>query len=439
MLLMPKKDDYKPGDTVSVTTKEKQYSGVIMPSPDLQKVVLKLKTGYNLVLNKKSITAVKKEKILVVAQEKPRLPAVQHKKELKTIAILHTGGTISSHVDYKTGAVKAQFTPEEIIAKYPQLQEIVNLRSRLIRNMFSEDMRFAHYNILAKEIQKEIKEDVDGIIITHGTDTITYTAAALSFALEHVPIPVILVGSQRSSDRGSSDAALNLLSACRFIAQSDFGEVGICMHETSSDESCVLLPATKTRKMHSSRRDAFKAINARPFARITKEGKITWINQQYKKADKSRKLALKLFKEYLKIGLLKAHPNMYAKEFESYAAFHGLILEGTGLGHAPINVIDKETKEHDKILKSIAKLAKKMPVVMTSQALFGRINMNVYSTGRILKEKGVLGDYLDMPPETAFIKLAWAISNYPKAQVATIMHEDVRGEITKRSAHEDFL
>src|SRR3989344_5529762 len=436
---MPKKDEFTPGDSVLLTTKEKQYVGVLMPSPNAENVVLKLKTGYNMVLKKKSITAVKKEKATVIVQEKTKLPSVQHKKELKTIAILHTGGTISSHVDYVTGAVTAQFTPEELIAKYPQLQEITNIRSRLIRNMFSEDMRFAHYNILIKELQKEVKEGVQGIIITHGTDTLAYTAAALSFALENLPIPVLLVGSQRSSDRGSSDAALNLMSAARFIAQSDFGEVALCMHETSNDESCVLLPATKSRKMHSSRRDTFKAVNAKPFARITKEGKITWINQHYHKADPAKKLVVKPFKEELKIGILKSHPNMFAKELEPYMTYQGLIIEGTGLGHLPINVIDKETTEHGKILKALEKLAEKIPVVLTSQAFFGRVNLNVYATGRLLKQAGVLGDYLDILPETAFIKLAWLLSNYPKAQVATLMSENLRGEITKRSLHEDFL
>src|SRR3989338_1022513 len=436
---MPKKDEFTPGDSVLLTTKEKQYVGVLMPSPNAENVVLKLKTGYNMVLKKKSITAVKKEKATVIVQEKTKLPSVQHKKELKTIAILHTGGTIASEIDYATGGVVGRFTPEEIIAKYPQLTETANVRSRLLRNMSSADMRFPHYNILAKEIQKEIKEGVDGIIITHGTDTIAYTSAALAFALEHLPIPVILVGSQRSSDRGSSDAALNLLSAFRFISQSDFGEVGLCMHETSSDESCVLLPATKTRKFHTSRRDAFKTVNARPFARITKEGKITWINQQYHKVDKARKLVVKPFKEDLKVGLLKTHTHMYAKQFEVYSTFKGLVLEGTGMGHLPINTLDKETKEHEKIFKVIQQLAKKIPVVITSQTLFGRINLNVYSPGRVLKEAGVLGDYLDILPETALIKLAWLLSNYPKTQVAALMHENLRGEITKRSLHEDFL
>jgi len=192
--------------------------------------------------------------------------------------------------------------------------------------------------------------------------------------------------------------------------------------------------------MHSSRRDAFKAINARPFARITKEGKITWINQHYKKGDKTRKVLVRPFKENLKISIVKAHPNMFAKELEMYESFDGLVLEGMGLaGNFPINVIDKETKEHAKILKTLHKLTKKMPVIATSQAFFGRINMNVYSTGRLLQEAGILGNYLDLLSETAFIKLAWVLSNYPKKEVAAIMHENLRGEITKRSAHEDFL
>lgn len=437
---MVTKDNFKPGDNIIVTSKEKQHTGIVMPSPNAENLVLKLKSGYNLVLKKKKITEIKKEKTTTTpVQEKIKHTKIEYKQGLKTIALLHTGGTVASEINYETGGVSARFTPEEIVEKYPLLSHVANIRSRLIRNMFSEDMRFAHYNLLAKEIQKEIKEGVEGIIITHGTDTLAYTAAALSFALENLPIPVLLVGSQRSSDRGSSDAALNLLSATRFIAQSDFGEVGICMHETSNDESCVLLPATKTRKMHATRRDTFKTVNTRPFARITKEGKITWINQHYHKVDKTKKLAIKEFKEDLKIGILKSHPNMFAKEFEPYATFNGLIIEGTGIGCLPVNVVDKETKEHEKILKIIQKLAKKIPIVLTSQAFFGRVNLNVYATGHKIKEAGVLGDYLDMLPETAFIKLAWVLSNYPKNKIAELMQQNLRGEISRRSLHEDFL
>lgn len=437
---MAKKDVGQHGEHVLLKTKNKEFNGIIIPSPNDKNIVLKIKSGYNIVIDKKNIQAVKKQKEASPPQKVIHKPApLPVNKELKTITILHTGGTIASHIEYETGAVSAKFTPEEIVAMYPALEKTANIKSRLISNMFSEDLRFSHYNQITKEIKKEVDAGVHGIIITHGTDTMCYTATALAFALEHLPIPVLLVGSQRSSDRGSSDASLNLLCAVNCIAKTDVAEVGICMHETSSDEACVILPATKTRKMHSSRRDAFKAVNAQPLARIFKDGKITFLAEQYHKASNEHKLTLQLFKEDLKIGILKIHPNMCAKEFEQYASFHGLIIEGTGLGHAPINVIDKYTKEHANILKAIEKLAKKIPVVMTTQALFGRVNMNVYSTGRVLKEKGVLGDYSDMLPETAFIKLAWVLSNYPKDQVAKIMHENCRGEMTKRSVHDEFL
>jgi len=92
--------------------------------------------------------------------------------------------------------------------------------------------------------------------------------------LENLNIPVILVGAQRSSDRGSSDAFLNLVCAAHFIAKVDFSGAGICMHEPSSDDSCLILPACKTRKMHTSRRDAFKAINGNIIAKINKMGEI---------------------------------------------------------------------------------------------------------------------------------------------------------------------
>jgi glutamyl-tRNA(Gln) amidotransferase subunit D len=322
---------------------------------------------------------------------------------------------------------------------FPALEDLANIRSRLISNMFSEDMRFSHYNLIAKEIQQEIASGTQGIIITHGTDTLAYTAAALRFIFEHVPIPILLVGSQRSSDRGSTDAALNLLCAAQFTIKSDFADIGICMHTNSNDETCDILPATKTRKMHTSRRDAFKAINTQPYARVDTAGNITYLSKTYHVKDNSQKTIPKIFNEHLKIGILKIHPHMVAHEFENYQHFDGLILEGTGLGHAPINVIDDATKEHKKIADAIKKLAAKIPVVMTPQPLYGRVNMNVYSTGRTLKEIGVLGDSTDMLPETAFIKLAWLLSNYPKDRVKILMQENLRGEITKRSLQHDFL
>ena len=418
------------GDRVKIITRDAEHEGVLMPE-EKEFLVVKLDSGYNVGVAKASVKEVK-------LLEKKKEPAKQQikplpKRALPKISILHTGGTIASKVDYVTGAVVARFAPEELIAMFPELGEIASISSRLISNMFSEDIRFSHYNIIAKEIEKEIAAGAAGVIVTHGTDTLHYASAALAFMLQDLPVPVILVGSQRSSDRPSTDAALNLVSAVFFALRSDFAEVCVCMHENIDDESCAILPATKCRKMHTSRRDTFKAINTLPWARVNfSERKIEFLRAGYRKKAKGK---LKIFpmKENIKVGLLKVHPNMFAGEILAYKGFDGLILEGTGLGHAPINEIDSLTKEHAKIFDALNGLIKSGTVVaMASQAIYGRIDMNVYSTGRRLIEAGVLGNYCDMTPETAFIKLAWLLSNHPKEKARELFGKNLAGEISER-------
>lgn len=420
-----------------------------MPSSNKNVVMLKLDNGYNIGFQKKEVksmtttkkkpsvkkTSTKSKKGFTNKTEKGKTK-VTKKKNLKTVSILHCGGTIASKVDYETGAVKAKFKPEELMEMFPELGKIINIKSRLVANMMSENMRFAHYNQIAKEIEKE---KTDGIIITHGTDMLHYTAAALAFILEDLNIPVILVGAQRSSDRGSSDAFMNLKCAANFIAQSDFAEVAICMHSSTEDKTCSILPGVKSRKLHSSRRDAFQAVNSEPFASVNEEGKINWLRKTYVKQDGKRKLQLKLFKEK-KIGFLKAHPQMFSEELNIFEKFDGLILEGTGLGHFPTEKYDNNTKEHELITKAIEKLTKKIPVVMTTQTIFGGVNMNVYSPGRKLSEVGVLGNGQDLPAETAFIKLGWLLSNFEKSEISNLWNMNFRGEISnKRSFKKDFL
>ncbi|MBI4918532.1 Glu-tRNA(Gln) amidotransferase subunit GatD [archaeon] len=419
----------KPGDRVKVESNLGTFEGVLMPEEE-NFLVLKLDTGYNISINKKQA----KIKVLEARKEPQEKPLkTEQKKGLPTISILHTGGTIASKVDYETGAVYNKFTPEEMLRMFPELQNMANISSRLLSNMSSDDMRFSHYNIMAKAVDEEIKKGVKGVIITHGTDTMHYTGAALSFALENCPIPVLLVGAQRSSDRGSSDAASNLISAVTFIANTKYTGVALCMHEHSDDNHCVILPGTKCRKMHSSRRDAFQAINTTPIAKINYDSKQITLLKGPSKTE--GKFSLQLFDEKLKVGLLKVHTNMFVEEFKAFEKFDGLVIEGTGLGHAPINEIDKLTKEHEKIFEVIKKLSKNMPVVMTTQTIYGIVDMNVYTPGRRLLEIGVLGNYCDMTPETAFIKLAWLLSNHPK-QVKELFGQNLRGEISENIVHE---
>ncbi len=422
------------GDYIEVKTTKETFKGILLPESTNNYLVLKLNSGYNIGIDKKKVKSKKVLKKKATKREK-KLKITRNKK-LPTILILHTGGTIASKVDYKTGGVNPKTTPEELLNFFPELKKITNLKCKLISNIFSEDINFKHYNLLAKEIQKEANK-VDGIIITQGTDTIHYTSAALSFILENLGIPILIVGSQRSSDRASSDAFINLISAAIFITKTDYAGVSVCMHENMNDSQNIIIPGLKVRKMHTSRRDAFTPINTTPIARINYEKKsVTKITKNYLKKDKTKKIKLKLLNPNLKIGIIKSHPNMYAEEFKPYQKFDGLILEGTGLaGNFPINSDGKPiTFENKKIYNEIRQLAKKIPVIATSQCIFGRINMNVYTTGRKLQEAGVLGNMLDMTTETAFLKLAWLLSN--KKDPKKLMGTDLKGEINLRIGDE---
>lgn len=409
------------GDKVKVKTSKEEFVGILMPESINNKVVLKLESGYNIGIDKKKV---KSTKVLEKAKVKKEVSKrVKQNSKLDKISILHTGGTIASKVDYETGGVISRFTPEEILENVPELKKIGNIQARLISNVFSEDMTFKDYNKLAKEVEKEVKKGVKGIIITHGTDTLHYSSAALSFMLENLPIPVVFVGAQRSSDRGSSDSSMNLICAAQFIVKSNYQGVCVCMHKSMDDKTCLILPGVKVRKFHSSRRDAFKVVNDVPIAEIDKAGKVYSGKSKFDLG--KGKFKVHLIKENLKIGILKSHPNLSLKELSCYSGFDGLILEGTGLGHFPIN--------NKGILNSIKKLSKEMPLVMCSQTIFGRVNMNVYANGRELQEYVVSGE--DMLSEVAFIKLAFLLSNFKK-DVKDLIRTDLKGEINKRISDE---
>lgn len=421
----------KTGDLIEVKTKNECYMGVLMPSLT-GAVVVKLDSGYNIGIDKKSIISSKVLKPGKKSAGKGATKKYAHNKALKSVMILHTGGTVASKVSYETGGVISKFSPEELLDMFPELKDIVNINTRLVRNMFSEDMNFNHYNLLAKEVEKEVKKGIDGVIITHGTDTMHYTSCALSFALEDINIPVLLVGAQRSSDRGSSDAGFNLIKACEFISKTDFKGVGTCMHSSSGDDSCDIILGVNARKMHSSRRDAFKSVNKHPIANVNKE--IVYYGDYNKEGGK---LKLRLFNPKLKVGLVKAYPGMRADILKGFEKYDGLVIEGFGIaGNFPINDIDEYTKENKKIHNALKNLAKKIPVAATSQTIFGRVNMNVYSTGRLMKEMGILGDYLDMTTECSLVKLSWLLSNYPK-RVSELISKNIRGEISSRSEFEE--
>ena len=424
------------GDKIGVVTKDKKYDGIFIQSQNKDIITIKLNSGYNIGLNKKEI-----KKIKLISKTKPekKIFSSSINTNLKKISILHTGGTIASEVDYKTGAVFPRFNPEELVNMFPELNDIASINSRFIGNMWSQDMRIVHYNILAREIKKEIENGAKGVIVTHGTDTLHYTSAALSFALENLNVPVLLVGSQRSSDRGGSDARMNLLNAVYFAVHSDMKDVAICMHNSISDDYCAILPGLKTRKMHTSRRDAFKPINSKVWALVDyKKGEIKYIDKFFRR-DATGNLQLRLFNEKIKVGLLKSYVNMDSKQFLFFKNYNGLVIESSGLGSLPTTNFDKYTKEHKKIFDALKNLIKKnVVVVLAPQTIYGRINLNVYSNQREMQEIGVLGHLNDMTPETTFIKLYWLLSNYKKNEIKDLLTKNLRGEINERLMADEF-
>lgn len=412
--------NFKEGDYVRIRYDSDILIGTIITIKE--NITLKLDSGYNVSLKKSKVKEVK----IMKKNSKKEIKSEENyhiNKNLKTILILHTGGTLASKVDYKMGGVSSNFSPKEIINMFPELNKIANIKSELVFNLLSEDISFENYKILTNKIKKSM-DDVDGIIITHGTDTLGYTAAALSFIFENIPIPIILVGSQRSSDRGSTDSAMNLISATQFISKTNFTGVAICMHDSSSDLHCSILNPCKTRKMHTTRRDAFKNVNITPIAIIDNKNE----NISNTKYENRGKLIIKdKFEE--KVGIIKTYPGIDAKQISQFSSYKGLIIEGTGLGHTP-----------NRLIKEIKKLVNNgVVVVMTSQCIFGRVNMNVYSTGRELINAGVISGE-DMLTETAYIKLSWLLGNFKKDQVKYMMNDNLRGEINNRiTFEEDYL
>jgi glutamyl-tRNA(Gln) amidotransferase subunit D len=416
------------GDVIRVTKEGESWEGILIPRSEIgdeYHIVIKMKSGYNVGVNIDQSTKVEK----VGKGTKPKFeppPLPEQNKSLPRIAIVSTGGTIASRVDYRTGGVRAALSASELYSVVPELSEIAVVDTEILFSIFSENITSKHWIETAKTVAKHINNGVAGVVVAHGTDTLGYTAAALSFALQDLPVPVIMVASQRSADRPSSDAATNLVGAVKAAASAPFAEVVIAMHETVSDTSIVFHRGTKARKCHTSRRDTFKSVNALPLARM-EDDKLKMLTKSYRKRDGSRKLKLKPeFEE--KVAFVKAHPDLNPQVIDWYVekGYRGIILEGTGLGHVG-----------DYLFPAIRNAVKKDVIVcMTSQCIWGRLNMNVYDQGRDLLAMGVLS-LDDMLPETAFVKLRWVLGQTTKPEEAKkFLMENVANEYSPRTVYD---
>lgn len=397
---------------LEVKYKNQTLKGILLKE-DEEYLTLKLDSGYNSILKKEYLT------IEQEIEEKPKAktnPSPKINKNLVKITVLHTGGTIASKVDYRTGGVSSKFTAEELLNLFPQLNEKANIEPKMIGNIFSEDMRFDEYNLMLQEIKKAIENNSKGVIISHGTDTMHYSAAALQYATKNLPIPIILVGAQRSSDRASSDAFSNLDSAVDFIIENQklskqFRRVGICMHENISDNSFLILDSINAKKMHSTRRDAFKQINYKPFAKIQKE-KIQILRDDLLTSKPKEKLKIQEFNTHLRICFFKSHPNMFAEELDNLEKYDAVIIEGTGIGNLPEH--ENNEKKDGKILKALENLCKKTKVISGVQTTYGEVSLDIYSRGRDMQTAGIIGNRINLTTETTFCRTAHCLSQKEK-------------------------
>ncbi|AUB55051.1 glutamyl-tRNA(Gln) amidotransferase subunit D [Methanobacterium sp. MZ-A1] len=418
------------GDMISIKKETVKYRGMLLDraeDADQLHIVLKMDSGYNV-----GIAIDGAEVELIDKGEKPEinLPPldIQRDPEKKDVSIISTGGTVASVIDYKTGAVHPAFTADDLLRATPELLDEANISGKAIMNILSENMKPEFWVQAAQSVADEISGGADGVVVAHGTDTMHYTAAALSFILE-TPVPIVLTGAQRSSDRPSSDAFLNLMSSVA-IAKSDIAEVTVCMHSTENDNQAHIHRGTRVRKMHTSRRDTFNSINSPPLARV-KEGKVKIIdkNFHYHKRGECQLEVNDSLEE--KVGFIKSYPGITTEllDYHIDKGYKGLLIEGTGLGHCPDHLIPSLQRAADE----------KIPVVMTSQCLYGRTNLNVYSTGRKLLTAGVIPAG-DMLPEVAYVKLVWALGQTSqREEVKKIMQTNLKGEINEKSSSKYFL
>ncbi|HOT03214.1 MAG TPA: Glu-tRNA(Gln) amidotransferase subunit GatD [Methanolinea sp.] len=408
-------NDLRSGDLVRCIVGGSELKGTYITSRDGM-AVLKMESGYNIGVFPGDCTLIERPPPVKSEREE-----VIQDPSLPVLSIVSTGGTIASRIDYRTGAVTSQFDASDILRAIPGLSAIARYRTRKLYTILSENMTPSIWQELARAVYDEIQGGARGVIVTHGTDTMAYSAAALSFMLD-TPVPVVFVGSQRSADRPSSDNVMNALCSAS-VAVGDLGEVAVVMHGTTSDDRCAIHRGTRVRKMHTSRRDAFQSIGVPPLGYVDYPSlKVT-----LSPGTRGRGACEPALHDRLEpaCGLLYFSPGMSPDILNAYAGLRGVVIAGSGLGHVSTSLIPAIRELIDEGTL----------VVMTSQCLHGRVCDRVYDTGRDLIRAGVV-EGEDMLPETALVKLMWVLGNEPDSERARcMMQENLKGEYTRRSLH----
>jgi glutamyl-tRNA(Gln) amidotransferase subunit D len=417
---------------VIARTTRGEFRGLLLPrseTADPDHLVLKLSSGYNIGIRHDTVQALEK---IGYREARYQIPEKEFPKDAgkPRVKLFGTGGTIASRLDYRTGAVIPAFSPGELYGSVPELADICNLDTEKLFAVFSENMGPEQYIVLADRVGEAIRQGYDGILIGHGTDTMHHTAAALAFMVQNPPVPIVMVGSQRSSDRPSSDAAQNLIHACQAAAHGPIAEVMVCMFGPTSDRYNLLHRGTRVRKMHSSYRSTFRTLGDVPLAMV-ENSQVTPIHEDFAPRRTDREVTIQAaFEE--KVTILYYYPNMQPDVIDALVdrGYRGIVIAGTGLGHV-----------NRKIYPALERASRAgVLLFMTLQTLWGFVQMYVYETGREILELGVV-PLANMLPEVAYVKLGWALGVHTddRGAVRRLMTTPVAGDITDREPHDGYL
>lgn len=422
------------GDRVRVTKGDQVFEGILLPRSELEDdehLTLKMDNGYNIGIHGGDCEVIGSEAKLEVFPE----IELQKKEILPEISMIATGGTIASRVDYRTGGVHMLMEPNQIFFTVPELAEIISLKKILSPfRVASESMTFKEYQVMARLAAEELNQGAEGILITHGTDTLHYSSAMLSFMLQNLSKPVCLVGAQRSPDRGSFDGTINLICAAHTCGYSSIGEVVVVMHGESSDSFCSVIRGTKVRKMHSTRRDTFHPVNEGPLAHVWPDGTMNYLNSYRERGDTEVHADTALEE---KVAFLKAYPNSNPEilDFLVEKGYRGILFEATALGHLPTDTLDDAYSW----LPAVKRAREEgMIIAFATQCLYGRVNPYVYTNARRMQNLGVI--YLeDMLPEVGYLKLSWVLGHTrDEDTIKKMMLHNYAGEINMRTLYREW-
>jgi L-asparaginase len=311
------------------------------------------------------------------------------------ICILSTGGTIASVYDERIQALRPGLSVDALIETLPKGLQNVEVSTKELFNLDSANAQPYHWQEVAKAIRVAHEEDpeLDGIVITHGTDTMVYTASAISLMVQDFGKPIVFTGSQIPASVPWSDGPRNLIDAIRVAAFADLAETCIVFNSE-------IHRANRARKVREGSYDAFDSMDPTPIGVLSRD--IVLYEGRKRREETTPRFDTRLDPQ---VFLVKIFPGFPPETIVMIAeqGYHGIVIEGFGSGNIPVG----EKALTGAILKAVEQ---DCIVIISTQCAFGQADLSLYEVGRAALEVGALSAY-DMTSETTLVKLMWSLGH----------------------------